>query len=127
MAAINRVKARPASPGGYEVNDSGTYTEAVVAGDQLIINGVSANGQKTWGKAGLAVKEGHGIALLDGYLGGVADVGIQGEMDGYSGLTPGQDLYPSTATAGGIDTTAVAAATVRVRAVSDTRIRYSYV
>jgi hypothetical protein len=138
MAAITRVKARPASPTGYEVNDSGAYTEDVVAGDLLVINGESG-GRKTWGKAPTTAKEGHGIALMDGYTGGTAEVGIQGEMDGYSGLTPGADLYPSGSVAGGIDTTAPAfyavattpavsvPAATRIRAVGTTRIRYNFI
>jgi hypothetical protein len=138
MAAVTRVKARPQSPTGYEVNDSGAYTEAVVAGDLLVINGENASGHKTWGKAPTTTKDAHGIALMDGYTGGVAEVGIQGEMDGFSGLTAGADLFPSGSVAGGIDTTAptyYSAATTpavavpaipRIRAIGTTRIRYNF-
>jgi hypothetical protein len=41
-------------------------------------------------------------------------------------LTRGAVLYPSTATAGGIDTTAIAAATERIRAVTASRIRFLF-
>lgn len=137
MAAVTRVKARPVTPVGYEVNDKGTLTEDVTAGDQLVISGESG-GVKTWSKAPTDAIEADGIALTDGFSGGVADVGIQGEMDGFSGMTVGDLLYPSGSTAGGLDTTATtfySAATTpavavpapaRVKAIGATRIRYSY-
>lgn len=134
MAAVTRVKARPCSPAGYEVNDKGTLTEAVVAGD-LLVNGASG-----WSKAPTGTTLAHGIALKDGYAGQAGfDIGIQGEMDGFSGMTPGAALYPSGATAGGLDTTAAvwsSAATTpavsvavqpQIRAASATRIRYNFV
>lgn len=133
MAAVTKVKVRPVTPVAYEVNDKGTLVVDVLAGDLLII---TASG---WDKATTSTPEAHGIALLDGFAGGVASVGIQGEMDGFSGLTPGNTLYPSGSVAGGIDTTATtyySAATTpavavpaipRIRAVSATRIRYCFV
>jgi hypothetical protein len=121
MAAITRVKARPCAPAGYEVNDKGLAAEAWVAGDLLV------NGADGWAKAD-GVDEAHGIGLQDAYAGqGNCSIGIQGEMDGFSGLTPGAPLYPSAAVAGGLDTTAVEGATVRVRAATATRIRYNFV
>lgn len=121
MAAVTRVKARPCAPAGYEVNDKGVLAEAVVAGDLLV------NGADGWALADEAA-EAHGIALQDGYAGQAGfSIGIQGEMDGFSGMTPGTDLYPSATVAGGIATDAVVGATVRIRAVTASRIRYNFV
>jgi hypothetical protein len=122
MAAVTRSKARPCTPVGYEVVDKGTLTEDVTAGDLLTL------GASGWAKAATSgITEAMGIALQNGYSGQAGfSVGIQGEMDGFSGMTPGAALYPSTGTAGGLDTTAIAGATVRIRAVTASRIRYNF-
>jgi hypothetical protein len=129
MAAVTRVKARPVTPVGYEVVDRCVLSEDVTAGDLLKYTGATTNGQPVMSKAPTAgITEADGIALQNGYSGQAGfDVGIQGEMDGFSGLTPGNPLYPSTATAGSIDTTAIAGATVRIKAVRTTRIRFCFV
>lgn len=120
MAAVTRVKARPVSPPGYEVNDKGTLTEAVTAGDLL------KNGASGWSKAAAGATEADGIALMDGYAGQAGfSIGIHGEMDGWSGMTPGTALYPSGSVAGGLDTTA--AGVIRVKARTATRISYNFV
>lgn len=122
MAAVEVVRARPVTPVGYEVVDAVMLGEGVMAGD-LLIN--TANG---WVKCPVGATEPHGIALQDGYEGqGGFDVGIQGEMDGFRGLTPGQNLWRSGSVPGGLDTTAVSGATVRIRAVNGSRIRYNFV
>lgn len=123
MAAITRVKGRPVTPVGYEVNDKGTLTEDVTAGDLL------KNGSSGWSKAPITgITEADGIALQDGYSGQSGfSIGIHGEMDGFSGMTPGTSLYPSTATAGGLDTTAITGAAVRVKARTATRIAFNFV
>lgn len=121
MAAVTKVRPKFVSPNGYEVVDKGTLTEAVTAGDLLVygVAGIS--------KAAPGAVEAHGIATQDGYAGqGGFDVLIQGEMDGFSGLTPGAPLYPSATVAGGLDTTAPASAVARVRAVTATRIRVNF-
>lgn len=126
MAAITRVKARPCTPVGYEVVDKAQLSVDVVAGDLLKYTGASSDGQSVIGKAAAGATEVDGIALQDGYAGERGfSVGIQGEMDGFSGLTPGAALYPSGAVAGGIDT--VAAGAIRMKAVKTTRIRYNFV
>lgn len=120
MAAVTRVKARPCTPVGYEVVDKGVLTADVVAGDLL------KNGASGWAKAAAGATEADGIALQDGYAGQAGfSVGIQGEMDGWSGMTPGTALYPSGSVAGGLDTTAAGA--IRVKAATATRIRYNFV
>ncbi len=129
MAAVTRVKAKPCAPVGYEVNDTCVLTEAVTAGDLLKYTGTATNGVSNMSKAPITgIVEADGIALMDGYAGQQGfSVGIQGEMDGFSGMTPGAPLYPSTATAGGLDTTPIASAPVRIRAIRAGRIRYNFV
>lgn len=134
MAAVTRVKGRPCTPVGYEVVDKGKVTEAVTAGDLLV------NGAAGWSKAAAGAINAHGIALQDYYANQEGcSIGIQGEMDGFSGLTPGAPLYPSGAVAGGLDTTApvyYTAATTpavnvpaqpNIRAATASRIRYSFI
>ena len=139
MAAVTRVLhyTRPVSPPGYEVNDKGQAAVDLVAGDLLIItNATPGNGfERVWDKALVSTDNAHGIALMDAKVGAITSVGIQGEMDGFSGMTPGAPLYPSTSVAGGLDTTApdYAATTPavpsipNVRAITVTRIRYNFV
>lgn len=126
MAAVTRVKGRPCTPVGYEVVDKVELAGDVVAGDLLKLNGSMSGGQPIATKAAAGATEADGIALQDGYAGQRGfSMGIQGEMDGFSGMTPGTPLYPSASVAGGLDTTAAGA--IRVKAVTDTRIRYSFV
>ena len=130
------VKARPVSPPGYEVNDKGQAAVDLTAGQLLIITNATPNAgfEKVWDKATTSTTTAHGIALMDAKAGGIVSVGIQGEMDGFSGMTPGAPIFPSGSTAGGLDTTAPTAfattpavtATPDVRAISATRIRYRF-
>lgn len=139
MAAITVTRARPVSPPGYEVNDKCVLASDVVAGDQLVYTGTVTDGLPVMDLAATAAVEADAIALQNGYTGQRGfSVGIQGEMDGFSGLTAGAPLYPSTATAGKLDTTATISynaattpavavpAPAKVKAVSATRIRYNY-
>jgi hypothetical protein len=108
------------------VVDKVELTEAVTAGDLLNYTGTQSDGQARASKAPAGATEADGIALQDGYAGERGfSMGVQGEMDGFSGLTPGAALYPSGAVAGGLDTTAAGA--IRVKAVKTTRIRYNFV
>jgi len=138
MAAVTRVKARPVSPPGYEVNDKGYIVGACTTGDLLVQDGAAAvpyGHEMVWVKAPAGTINAQGIALMDvGTAGGTASVGIHGEMDGFSGMTRGTPLYPSATVVGGLDTTATTfAATTppvsaqpNVRAITATRIRYSF-
>jgi hypothetical protein len=136
MAAVTVGTLHPVSPPGYEVNDKGQAAVAITKGQLLIIATTTPNAgfEKVWALATTATTTAHGIALMDAAAGGVVSVGIQGEMDGYTGLTPGAPLFPSGAVAGGIDTTAPTAfattpavtASPNVRAVTPTRIRYNF-
>lgn len=125
MAAVTVSRARPVAPVGYEVNDKCVLSDDVDAGDLLAYTGNMVNGLAEMGlnPTGAAA---HGIALQDGYDGERGfSVGIQGEMDGFSGLTPGDSLFQGAATAGKMDDAAGTA--VPVRAVTATRIRYNFV
>lgn len=143
MAAVTRVKAIPCSPPGYEVNDRGQTSVALTAGDLLVLTATTpASGfEKVWTIAPTSCIRPDGIALMDAKANGIVSVGVQGEMDGFSGLTPANGsnlLYPSASVAGGIDTTAPTAysaattpavavpAHAFVKAVSTTRIRFNF-
>lgn len=120
MAAVTRGTARPCTPVGYEVVDTGKAVSAWTAGDLLKL------GASGWAKTTAGATEADGIALQDAYAGQQGcSIGIQGEMDGWSGMTPGTPLYPSGSVAGGLDTTA--AGVIRVKAVTATRIRFNFV
>lgn len=126
MAAIVRVKARPCTPVGYEVVDKVALSVDVVAGDLLEATGAMSGGLPIMAKAAAGALDVDGIALQDGYAGQAGfSMGLHGEMDGFSGLTPGTPLYPSGAVAGGIDTTA--AGIIRIKAVTTGRIRYTFI
>jgi hypothetical protein len=126
MAAITRVAPLHVSPPAYEVIDRGRATEAIAVSDQIVIAGNSGSEQRV-SKCAAGAIECHGIALNSATAEGLVEYGVQGEMDGFSGLTPGAPLYPSASTAGVIDTTATATPIARVRAILPTRIRYSFV
>ena len=136
MAAVTKGNLRPVIVPGYEVNDKGQAKVAIAKGDLLImVTDTPANGfERVWDKATTSTTTAHGIALMDAKIGGIVSVGIQGEMDGFTGLTVGAPLFPSGSVAGGIDTTAPTAfattpavtATPNIRATTATRIRYSF-
>lgn len=126
MAAITKIAPLHVSPPGYEVIDKARATETIAKADQIIISGNTGSEQRI-SKCTAGAIECHGIALKACASEMECDYGVQGEMDGFSGLTPGAPLYPSASVAGGIDTTATATPIARVRAVLPTRIRYSYV
>ena len=48
-----------------------------------------------WDKAPTTTTDPAGIASMDAAAGATVSVGIQGEMDGFTGLTPGANVYPS--------------------------------
>jgi hypothetical protein len=123
MAAVTRGdRCKPVIVPGYEVIDVGVCAEAWETGDQLV------NSAAGWVLAPDDAVEGHGMAMKPAFVGQRGcDILMQGEMDGFSGLTPGDPLYPSATVPGGLDTTPVVGATVRVRAVTATRIRVNYV
>lgn len=119
MAVATRVKARPCMPVGYEVVMRGTVSVAVVAGDLLVL---SATGWALSTAANPTFKR--GFAAQD-YAAGRADCSIitTGEMDGWSGMTPGVPLFP--AAAGALEDVAVVGFTGLLHAVSATRIAFT--
>jgi hypothetical protein len=140
MAAVTVVKVRHVTPVGYEYIVRAEVDGAVAAGDQLVHAGtIGASGHPIYSKAATNAVSAHGMALEDATVAGqVIDLGIVGEADGFSGMTPGAGLYPSGSTAGKLDTTATtyyAAATTpavavparpQVRARTTTRVLYNY-
>ena len=128
MAAVTRVAPLPVTVVGYEVIDRGMSTEVIAKADLITIgaSGIS--------KCAAGATECHGIALKGVTAANMlVEYGVQGEMDGFSGLTPGASLYPSASVAGGLDTTVVSYGTTpavptptRIRAVTATRIRYNF-
>jgi hypothetical protein len=129
MAAVTKGVLHPVTVPGYDVSDKGQAKVDLAVGDLVIItnDAPTVGYEKVWDKAPITgITEAHGIVLAAAKAAGTVSVGIHGEMDGFSGLTRGAVLYPSTATAGGIDTTAIAAATERIRAVTASRIRFLF-
>lgn len=146
MAAITRVKARPVSPPGFEYQNIAAQAKvALVAGDLVqIASDTPGLGypfvveKLTTANAKTGVKK--YVAITDAKASSVANIGDELEMDGWSGMTPGNPVYPSGSTAGGLDTTAptnsitetvdadagVVAVPVeaRMHAITATRIRF---
>jgi hypothetical protein len=120
MAAVTRVKARVVTPVGYEVvSPAQTVTENVTAGDLLILG---ASGWSRSPNTTPAAK--HGFAAQD-YVAGQSDCSVlfAGEMDGWSGLTPGAPLYPGAT--GGLDDAAVTGFVGLIHALTATRISFT--
>lgn len=125
MAAITIVAPKLASPVGYENVFFAYASEALDAGDLVVINtdAVPSSAFDCVVEVAAAAIA-HGIVLKDCAAGGQAEVCYRGEMDGYSGLTAGAAL---TVASGVIDNTAPANTQVGaavIRAVNATRIRF---
>lgn len=125
MAAVTRLKRIQAViPPGMEVNDRAEAEEDLVSGDLIIISPdppSSAVYEHAVRKA--TGTEFHGVALVKVNAGGLAEYTTCNELDGYTGLTPGQ---PLSVVGGEFDTTAPTGA-VRARAITTTRIRVNLV
>jgi hypothetical protein len=124
MAAITKVDPVLCSPVGYENVQHGYAGDTFAAGDLVIISGTPPSTRWDCAFEDATAAVAHGIVLKDVTEGGTAEVAFRGEMDGYSGLTPGAALSVAT---GVIDDTAPAATQVGaavIRAVSATRIRF---
>lgn len=123
MAAITKAN-RIASviPPGMEVNDRAYAEVDLVAGDLILISPTAPPSQ-VYEHAVIKASgsDAHGVALVDCNAGGLAEYTLCNELDGYSGLTPGQ---PLSIASGQFDSIAPAAGvTVKARAVTTTRIR----
>lgn len=119
MAAVAKgTTVRNVTPVAYEYYDKGTATEAIAVGDLVSItsSGVS--------KAAASTTAPSGICIKDAIAGGVVEFARQGELDGFTGMTPGARLYPSASVAGGIDTSSLASTVCLIEAVTATRIYF---
>lgn len=140
MAAPTIATLRHATPVGYEFIVRGEVDSAVAVGDQLKLAGTTGtSGHPVYSLVATSDVSAHGIALEAASAAGkVIDIGIVGEIDGFSGLTPGTAYYPNGSTAGKLDTTATtfySAATTpavavpvrpQIRARTATRMAYNY-
>ena len=128
MPPVVRVKARHVSPVGYEWIDVCELSEDVEAGDNLEFTGTVNEGLPVMRKLPAGENaEADGVSLKKGFAGARGhDYGIHTEMDGFSGLTPGELVYAAGAGGanGGQDTTANG--TPIGKAVLATRIRFQF-
>lgn len=123
MAAITRDAPVLVSPTGYENIQHGYASAAFQPGDLVIISGTPPSSQWDVSYAAATAAVAHGVVLKTVGAGGTAEVAWRGEIDGFSGLTPGAPLSVATGT---IDSTAPTGA-VLVRAVTPSRIRFDLV
>ena len=130
MAAVTKVRPRPVSPPGYEFKDRAQAAEDIDVGELVVINtDTPSNGYEYVVELAPADAEPQaidGIALMDAKAGGICSIGIIGEMDGFSGMTRGNRLYPSATVAGGIDTVATTNLNANMKAVTASRIRFNF-
>lgn len=137
MAAVTRVDVAFVSPPGMEGIDRGFATEAIVRGDPVVISGAAPSRLYDCSVSKATGNEAHGIAIKDKQTGGLCEFAFFGEIDGFSGLTPGA---PLSVVAGNLDTdppvitgtTATGGASshqpyAQLRAVNASRIRVNLV
>lgn len=127
MAAVTYTAASISlcSPVGYEAVQHGYAGDDFVPGDLVIISGTPPSTRWDCAFEHAAAAIAHGIVLKTCSEGGTVEVAYVGEMDGFSGLTPGA---PLSIASGVIDDTAPANTQVGasvVRAVNATRIRFN--
>lgn len=93
MAAITSVAPSLVTPVGESRIRRGQATEAISAGEAVALDGTptSARFETAYGLAATEATA-IGIALKNAASGELVDVLIDGEMGGYSGLTPGAQL-----------------------------------
>lgn len=134
MAAVTVVELHPTLISGYEVNVKGMAVTDLAVGQLLVRDSAttpSRGNKNSWKLAPAGTVQAQGIVLKPCKAGKTVSVGLQGEMEGFSGLTPGAGLFPSASVAGGIDTTATLAGTgvnqkPDIRADSATGIIYNF-
>ena len=125
MAAIAKVAPKLASPVGYENVFYAYASEALEAGDVAVITSATAPGGYDCVVEAADAAVGHGIVLKNVGAAGKAELAWRGEMDGFSGLTPGAAL---TIASGVIDDTAPGTGvSTTIRAVTPTRIRFDLI
>ena len=121
MAAVARSSACfPCMPPGYEVVSAAAVAgEALTAGDLVVL---TATG---WFKSTATNPANKRGFAAQNYKAGQTNCSIlfHGEMDGWTGLTPGVPLYPGAA--GGLDDVAVTGFTGLIHALSATRVGFT--
>ena len=123
MAIRTPTRSRPATPVGYEYYIRCVPSVDVTAGQTLAYTGAMSGGHAVMAPSTTAV---HGVAMMDGKANIVLDVLRQGEMAGFTGLTPGASLYGSAATAGALDDVATGNVAIPARAVTDTTVYFNF-
>lgn len=107
--------------------DIGYATQAIKKGDPVMISGAAPNRKYPCSVANASGTDAVGICLKTVQAGGTCEYAMEGEFDGYVGMTPGARL---SLVGGKLDNT-VPSATVPVshsiRAVNATRIRFVFV
>ena len=129
MAVVAPNNPRWVTPAGMGFTDRAQAATDLLAGQLVVFNGTTPNAghDKVCALAGASAVDPNAVVLQDCKAGDSASLGIIGEMDGFSTNMPaaGTALFAS-ATPGSIDTTVVASAQIRMRAVSATRIRFNF-
>lgn len=144
MAAVSPVtRAEDITPAGHEYNMKAIASVAVVAGDLLKFDPAGTGRIPSvilCPVNSVAVDGVDAIALHDAAAGQMVSISQEGEITGFTGLTPGTPLYRSGAVAGGIDDTAITTsvtdsdgvhttpipAPVQMRVITPTTIRYRF-
>lgn len=118
MAAVTQVNVRPVQVIEAKI---GKAAAAFTRGKPVVIDSAAAVDPRypcTY-KAATAEVSFDGIVLRDCLAGREVEVLTRGELEGFSGLTPGQTL---TVLAGVIDNTAAGSGLERLKAISATRV-----
>ena len=124
MAIRTPTRSRPTTPVGYEYYTRCVLSADVTAGQTLAFTGAMSGGQPVMAPSTTAA---HGVAIMDGKANQAGfDVMRQGEMGGFTGLTPGASLYGSAATAGALDDVATGNVAIPARAVTDTTVYFNF-
>lgn len=118
MAAITEGNVRPVL---VESAKRGKASADMARGQAVVIDAAAAADPRYDAnyKAAIAEPFIHGVTLKACKAGGLVEIMILGEFDGYTGLTPGA---PLSVAAGKIDATAPTAGREQIYALSATRI-----
>lgn len=105
MTPITKVRPKFVSPKGYEEIVRGIATVDLGVADPVVIDASVTPDARYDCAIKKAASEAffHGVVAKDAKAGQVVEVILQGEMDGFSGMTPGAPIY---AEAGALGTTA---------------------
>lgn len=124
MAAITAVGPVLCSPTGYENVQHGYASANFNAGALVIMSGTPPSSRWDVSFAAATAAVAHGVVLKKVTAGGTAEVAWRGEMDGFSGLTPGAPLSVATGVLDDTAPTAAQVGTSTIRAVTPSRIRF---